>query len=110
MRFLGGMNAGWMALFLLKLLGKQGHLGEGASVHYLAAAVAHFSQWLFNVRLAMGMAPKQLHVRFSKEMLFIFVTDLSMALLNLRQGLRLDAPRRARKRSTEGEEVTAAAS
>ncbi|CAE7853620.1 unnamed protein product [Symbiodinium necroappetens] len=85
MRFLGGMNAGWMLLFLLKLLGKQG-LGEGAAVQYLAAALAHFSQWLFNTRLATGTAPRQLHVRFSKEMRFIFLTDFAMALLNLRQG------------------------
>ena len=85
MRFLGGMNAGWMLLFLLKLLGKQG-LGEGAAVQYLAAALAHFSQWLFNTCLATGTAPRQLHVRFSKEMRFIFLTDFAMALLNLRQG------------------------
>ena len=87
MRFLGGMNAGWMVLFLLKLLGKQAHLGGGATAQYLAAALAHFSQWLFNVRLATGTAPRQLHVRFSKEMRLIFLTDFAMALLNLRQGL-----------------------
>ena len=104
MRFLGGMNAGWLVLFLFKLLGKQGQLGEAAAVQYLAAAVAHFSQWLFNLQLATGTAPQHLQVRFSKEMLFIFVTDLSMALLNLRQGL-LHTPRHPdeQKRSTDCE-------
>ena len=82
LRFLGGMNAGMLALsvMLRAARGRAVPLFAAAAerrILYLAFAVGHFSQWLLNVPVAAaGGLRKNLTIQL------ILVVDFAMAVLN----------------------------
>jgi hypothetical protein len=86
LRFLGGMNLGMAALSAVQLAAWSTSVGPSGPVPlFVGAAVAHASQFAFNVPFALqrgrrGGAPWDV---LSGPMAFIFVVDAICALLNV---------------------------
>lgn len=90
-KFLGGINQGFAVLNVLHAMIEFNRKRPSPDQWTIFAAsfVAHLSQWWFNVKYFVQTQirgkTEGVPVRFSRELLFIFVIDLCMALLNLRK-------------------------
>jgi|688.fasta_scaffold57962_3 hypothetical protein len=85
LKFLGGMNLAFSTLSIFCLVSIQNIAPAHISFLLLVFSIAHGSQLVFNIPIARKERSKEPHLWsvLSGTMLFIFVVDASLSLLNL---------------------------